>query len=198
MYTNSKSPKAAQDNGIGVRVIRTEPLDHRFEQLLFDKSRRGLYHQTDWSRENSDTIVISNTPFWATNELCLKLCHHAYNKEGFYRAGRVKFIMNTHLIVGLGIVGRNSRLGKIVENYFEARELCTVFGQFYVPKSTEDSLWVELTPRKTPLVDNSVEELHELMDIFFDWETNIFNRKSSAKLAPKFAQRLHLLQQKYE
>ena len=106
-------------------------------------------------------------------------------------------LMNTHLPVGLGILGKSTRLGKLVDNYFESKELCTVYGQFYVPKSREDSLWIELVPRKSPSIDISVEELHKLMDIFFDWETNVFNGKSSAKIAPKFAQRLHILQQKY-
>ena len=63
----------------------------------------------------------------------------------------------------------------LVDNYFESKELCTVYGQFYVPKSREDSLWIELVPRKSPSIDVSVEELHKLMDIFFDWEINVFN-----------------------
>ena len=57
--------QAAQENGIGVRIIRSEPLDHRFDQLHFNKQRRGLHYVADWNAM-PDTIVVSNTPFWAT------------------------------------------------------------------------------------------------------------------------------------
>lgn len=211
--------QSAQENGVGIRLMRTEPLDHRFDQLLFQRDRRGLHYVADWSQKISDTIVISNTPFWATGSLCNKLCNEVFEREGIFRAGRVPIIMNCHLNVGVGILGRTTRLGKIIDNYFTTKvmrtlyfnnflyhnlkfqcyffkELATINGQFYVPKTMEDSVWILLRPRKTPHVNAPMEDVQDLVNIFFSWRHNVWSK--DAQLAPRFAQRLHYLQEKYK
>ena len=39
--------QAAEDNGIGCRIIRTEPLDYDFHKLHFAKARRAMVSQTE-------------------------------------------------------------------------------------------------------------------------------------------------------
>ena len=59
----------------------------------------------------------------------------------------------------------------------------------------EDTMWIMLTPRYTPYCDEPFEDVLDILDIFFCWRQNAWT--SDSQLSPKFAQRLHFLQDKY-
>lgn len=187
--------QSSRDNGVGVRVVRTEPLDHRLDQLHFTKDRRGLVFNADWESE-SDTVVISNTPFWATNMLLLKLVDDVWNREGLFRAGRVPIFMNFHLPVGCDLLGKTSFYGKLVDNFFECKEIQPVYGSFYTPKMAEGTIWIQLTPRKQFLLEESPEEIGKIIDVIF---SSYKDKKSinhpTARTKERIAQRLQNLQE---
>ena len=187
--------QSSRDNGIGVRIVRTEPLDHRLDQLHFNKNRRGLVYDADWDTE-PDTVVISNTPFWATNMLLLKLVEDVWNREGLFRAGRVPIFMNFHLPVGCDLLGKTSFYGKLVDNFFEAKEIQPVYGSFYTPKMAEGTIWIQITPRKEFLLNESPEEIGRIIDaIFSSYKDKKSLNHPMARTKERVAQRLQNLQE---
>merc|ERR1712176_372103 len=81
--------------------------------------------------------------------------------------GRVPIFMNFHLPVGCDLLGKTSFYGKLVDNFFECKEIQPVYGSFYTPKMAEGTIWIQLTPRKRFLLDEAPEEIGKIIDVIF-------------------------------
>ena len=126
--------QAAEDNGIGSRIIRAEPLDYDFHKLHFSKARRSMVGTTSRNPHHSDiifkvpekeallpidsdqtdTVVIANIPGWCYKTFLKKLAADLEEREGLFRAGPVKMYINVvGLVAGsqIGLLDRYSKAG---------------------------------------------------------------------------------------
>ena len=126
----------------------------------------------------------------------LKLVEDVWNREGLFRVGRVPIFMNFHLPVGCDLLGKTSFYGKLVDNFFECKEIQPVYGSFYTPKMAEGTIWIQLTPRKRFLLDEAPEEIGKIIDVIF---SSYKDKKSinhpMARTKERVAQRLQNLQE---
>ena len=64
-----------KDNQIGVRLIRTDPIQDDFGRLHYDSLLRNTEADPEnLLKEDCNTVVISNAPFWCTYITLEKLC----------------------------------------------------------------------------------------------------------------------------
>lgn len=79
--------QAAEDNQIGVRLIRTEPMEDLFGRFHYDSAIRNREASTEWllDEEKSNTVVVSNAPFWCTYLTMQKLCIDCSLGDGFFK-----------------------------------------------------------------------------------------------------------------
>ena len=175
--------QAAKDNDIGVRLIRTEPLKENFQKLHFQQKYRDTlthFNKIKTVKDPSNTVVVANCPFWATNYFLQRLCDEYVDRGaqgqtvGLFRAGAVPIYMNTSAAQGAALLGKMSKLGKLVDNFFEINEVQLVEGQHYTPKCKIDTLWIMLKPRPEPLLDLKLTDLEKLINIYWNDRDNMF------------------------
>ena len=123
--------QAGQDNNIGVRLLRTEPLQDDFGRFLYQSELRiaAPDPKTVDTEELSDTVCVANAPFWCTQIFLKRLCQDVSEGAGLFKAGRVPIYMSSQMEVGHRIVTKNSELAKLVDNYFTVAPLCIIEGK---------------------------------------------------------------------
>ena len=80
--------QAAEDNAIGVRLIRTEPMEDLFGRFHYDSAIRNREPSPDWllaEERETETVVVSNAPFWCTYLTLQKLCIDCSLGDGFFK-----------------------------------------------------------------------------------------------------------------
>jgi len=170
--------QAAEDNGIGSRIIRAEPLDYDFHKLHFSKARRSMVPEKEAllpiDSDQTDTVVIANIPGWCYKTFLKKLAADLEEREGLFRAGPVKMYINVVGLVAGSQIGLLDRYSKFIDNFFEVKPICLVRGQHYRPKIEQHTVWMEFTPRAKPILDLPVKEVLYLLDVM--WGKDMFVR----------------------
>lgn len=170
--------QAAEDNGIGSRIIRAEPLEYDFHKLHFSKARRSMIPDKDslvsLDADNTDTVVIANVPGWCYKTFTYKMADDLEKRDGIFRAGPVKMYINVVGLVAGTQIGLLDRYSKFIDNYFQLKPVCLVRGQHYRPKIEQHTVWIEFTPRVKPILDLPQEDVRYLLDVM--WGTDMFVR----------------------
>jgi len=188
--------QAAEDNAIGVRLIRTEPMEDLFGRFHYDSVIRNREPSPDWLlTEETETVVVSNAPFWCTYLTLQKLCIDCSLGDGFFKAGRVPIFIATQDAVGSRILSRMSSMAKLIDNYFEVAPCAAIEGHHYRPKASVSVLWLKLTPRPVPLINMPIQDVQLLLAIMFDSDNgnDVFSVRRSDKLGPWLVDRLTYL-----